>query len=174
VDVAADLAHWAGLALLLGFCGLGLVSLVFGLPGTFLIFGVGLAYGALTGFAGVTWWTLAGLLALAVAAEVVEFVATARGAGGAEKPSLRITIGAIGGAIAGGILCAPLLLGVGALFGAFGGAFGGAALAAASEGHDRGLALAHGFSALRGRVLGFVVKSAVAIVMIVWLTAAAL
>ena len=108
-------------------------------------------------------------------AELVELaIHGARCGGEAEKPSLRITLGAIGGAIAGGILCAPLLLGVGALLGAFAGAFGGATLAAASEGHDRGRALAHGFSALRGRVLGFVVKSAVAIAMIVWLTAAAL
>ena len=87
---------------------------------------------------------------------------------------LGVELGAIAGAIAGTIFGAPLLLGIGALLGAFGGAFAGAALAAASEGHDRGRALAHGFSALRGRVLAFVVKSAVAIVMIVWLTAAAL
>jgi len=169
-----DLAHVTSVLLLLLLCGAALFSLVFGLPGTFLIFGIGLAYGAMTGFAGVTWPTLAGLLALAVAAELIEFMATARGAGGTEKPSFRVTVGAIGGAIAGGILCAPLLFGVGALLGAFAGAFGGAALAAGSEGQDRGRALAHGFSALRGRVLGFVVKSAVAIVMIVWLTAAAI
>jgi hypothetical protein len=174
MDVAADLAHWAGIVLLLLFCGVSLATLIVGLPGTFLIFGVGLAYGALTGFAGVTWWTLAGVLGLAVVAEIIEFAAAARGTGGTEKPTLRIAIGAIVGAIGGGILFAPVLLGLGALFGAFGGAFGGAALAAASEGHDRGRALAHGFSALRGRVLGFVVKSAVAIVMIVWLTAAAI
>jgi hypothetical protein len=167
-------AHIAGVVVLLLFCGLALASLVFGLPGTFLIFGIGLAYGALTGFAGVTWPTLAGLLALAVVAELIELAATARGAGGVEKPTFRITLGAIAGAIAGTIFGAPLLLGIGALLGAFVGAFAGAALAAASEGHDRGRALAHGLSALRGRVLAFVVKSAVAIVMIVWLTAAAL
>jgi hypothetical protein len=169
-----DAAHVAGVIVLLLLCGAALFSLVVGLPGTFLIFALGLGYGAMTGFTGVTWPTLAGLLALAVAAELIEFLATARGAGGSEKPSFRVTLGAIGGAIAGGILCAPLLFGLGALLGAFAGAFAGAALAAGSEGQDRGRALAHGFSALRGRVLGFVVKSAVAIVMIVWLTAAAI
>jgi len=89
-------------------------------------------------------------------------------------PSRRITIGAIAGAVVGGLLGAPFFFGVGALAGAFGGAFAGAALAAMWEGHDRETVVHHGMQALRGRVLGFVVKSAIATAMTAWLIVTAL
>jgi len=171
----ADVIHWLGILTLAVLCVGALMTLILGLPGTFLIVLVGLAYGWATGFSEVTWATIGGLLALALLAEAIELASAARGGGeGAAKPSLRITFAAIAGAIAGGLVGAPIFFGVGALFGAFAGAFAGAALAAVSEGHGRDAAVRHGLQALRGRVLGFVVKSAIATAMTVWLVVTAL
>ena len=171
----AEVAHWLGITLLAVFCVAALLTLILGLPGTFLIVLVGAVYGWATGFAEVTPGTVGGLFALALLAEAIEFASAARGGGDAgPRPSLRITVGAIAGAVAGGLLGAPLLFGIGALFGAFAGAFAGAALAATWEGHDRDTAVHHGMQALRGRVLGFVVKSAIATAMTAWLIVTAL
>lgn len=171
----AEIGHWLGILLLVVLCVGALLTLVFGLPGTFLIVLVGAIYGWATGFAEVTLSTVGGLFALAMLAELIELVSAARAGGeGAPKPSLRITLAAIAGAIAGALVGTPFFLGIGALFGAFGGAFLGAAAAAMSEGHDRDTAVRHGMQALRGRVLGFVVKSAIATAMTVWLVVTAL
>jgi len=171
----AEVAHWLGIALLFLLCLAALGTLIFGLPGTFLIVLVAAGYGWATGFAEVTLGTVGGLLALALVAEVIEFASAARSGGEAgPKPSARITIGAIAGAVVGAVLGAPLFFGVGALLGAFGGAFAGAAVAAMWEGHDRKTVVHHGMQALRGRVLGFVVKSAIATAMTAWLLVTAL
>jgi uncharacterized protein YqgC (DUF456 family) len=171
----AEIAHWLGILLLTVLCVSALLTLVLGLPGTFLIVLIGAAYGWATGFAEVTPGILGWLFGLALLAEAIEFVSAARGGGeAAPKPSLRITVGAVVGAVGGGLLCAPLFFGLGALFGAFGGAFVGAGLAAIWEGHDRRVAVRHGMQALRGRVLGFVVKSAIATAMAAWLIVTAL
>ena len=162
----------AGLALLLAVCLGGLLALVLGLPGTFIILGAAFVYAWLGGFAGVTWATLGWLLLLAVIGEGLEFFAAAAGAA-RERPSLRVTVGAIVGGLIGGLIGTPILFGVGSLLGALAGAFVGAALAVASEGGDARSALSTGFAALRGRFLGFVLKTAVAMVMIVLLFAAA-
>jgi hypothetical protein len=166
----SELAHWLGILLLLLGCLLALLSLVLGLPGAFLLVLVAALYGWATGFVAVTWATLAGLLAAAVVAEIIEFASAAGGGSDpALKPSRRITVLAIIGAIVGAIFGAPLFLGLGALLGAFAGAFGGAALGAISEGQNRDDAVRHGLRALRGRVLGFIVKTAIATAMTIWL-----
>ena len=120
----------AGLLLLFLVCLLGLVSLVFGFPGTFIIFAAGLVYAWATGFAVIEWTVPAGLLAMAIGGEIAELVATssAASAGGTE-PSRRVTLAAIAGALVGGIVGTPFLFGVGSLLGALAGAFLGAALA---------------------------------------------
>jgi uncharacterized protein YqgC (DUF456 family) len=171
----AETAHWLGIILLALLCVGALLTLVFGLPATFLIVLIAGVYGWATGFAEVTWGTIAGLLGLALLAEAIEFASAARGGSDpATRPSLRITASAIAGAVAGGLLGAPLFFGIGALLGAFAGAFAGAALAATWEGHAREVAVRHGIRALRGRMLGFVVKSAIATAMTVWLVVTAL
>lgn len=170
----AEVAHWLGIALLLLGCLVALASLVLGLPGTFLIVGLAALYGWATGFAEISWLAIGGLLAAAMTAEVIEFASAAGGGSDPSmKPSRRITVAAIVGAFAGAILGAPILLGLGALLGAFAGAFGGAAVAAMSEGSDRETALRHGARAMRGRVLGFIVKAAIATAMTAWLVVSA-
>jgi hypothetical protein len=162
-----------GLLVLIVFCLLALLSLVLGLPGTFLIVAAALVYAWATGFAGVAWSTIGWLLLLAVLAEGIEFLAGSAGAA-ATRPSRRVTVAVLAGGFIGGIVGTPLLFGVGSLFGALLGAFAGAMLAVASEGGELHLAFRTGLAAMRGRLLGFVLKASIAVVMVVVLLAAAI
>ena len=166
-----SLLHYGGIAILLLGCVLALISLVIGLPGTFLIVALALAYGLGTGFRDLGWSTIGWLALLAIVGEGVEFAASAIGAAGV-RPSRRASIWAIAGALAGGIFGTPILLGLGSLLGALVGAFAGAALAVGSEGASVREAIAAGLAAMKGRLLGFVVKAAIAVAMIVVVAAA--
>jgi hypothetical protein len=169
----ATLLHVLGLFALAAMCAASLVSLIFGLPGTFLIVGAALVYASATGFAAVRWSTVGWLLLLALAGEGMELFAAAAGAGG-ERPSTRVTIFTLTGGIVGGIAGAPFLLGLGSLLGALAGAFAGASIAVVLQGGTTGSALRTGLAAMRGRLLGFVLKSALAVAMVVIVAAAAL
>lgn len=162
-----------GIALLFLGCALALFMLVLGLPGTVVIVGVALLYAWATEFALLTWGTIAWLAVLMAVAEGLEFVASGAGAAGA-RPSTRVTIGALVGAFAGGLLGAPILFGLGALPGALAGAFVGAALAVQSEGGSLAVSMRTGLAAMRGRLLGFVIKTAIAVVMVVIVAVAVL
>ncbi|MDX2170842.1 MAG: DUF456 family protein [Deltaproteobacteria bacterium] len=167
------LLHVAGLALLLLGCLAAVFAIVLGLPGTLLIVAFALLYAWATGFAVIHASTIGWLALLAVCAEGLELAASGAGAAGA-RPSWRVTFGALGGAFVGALLGAPLLFGIGALFGALAGAFAGAALAVRSEGGSVDASLTTGWAALRGRLLGFIVKLAVAVVMVGIVVVAAL
>ncbi len=104
---------------------------------------------------------------LAVAGEVVEFVAQIWGA---KKygASGRATIFGIIGAIAGAVLGAPLFFGLGAVLGALGGAWLGSFLSErllSDKGVSEAVTAANG--ALLGRFLGMTVKFGLGITMIV-------
>jgi uncharacterized protein YqgC (DUF456 family) len=161
-----------GIVTLLLVCFAALFSLLFGFPGTFVILAAALIYAWATGFAAITWSTLGWLTGLALVGEAVELVAAAGGAG--ERPSRRVAIAAIAGGFIGGIIGLPILFGIGALLGALAGAFVGAALAAASEGDSVDRSFRAGVAALRGRLLGFILKTSLAVVMVVLVLAAAL
>lgn len=165
--------HVLGIAVLFLVCVLALLSLIFGLPGTFLIVATAVVYAWATGFAAVHWSTIGWLTVLAFIGEGIEFAASAVGAAGT-RPSRRVSLSAIGGALVGGIVGTPFLFGIGSLLGALAGAFAGAAVAVASEGGSLGAAFTTGLAALRGRLLGFVLKTAIAVVMCVLLAAAVL
>ncbi|HEX7408270.1 MAG TPA: DUF456 family protein [Candidatus Binatia bacterium] len=167
------LLHVIGLLLLLTAGVASLTSLLLGLPGTLFIVIAALVYGWATGFAAVTWSTVGWLFLLAVVGEGGEFFAGAAGAAG-ERPSRRVMVGALAGGVVGGLAGTPLLFGVGSLLGALVGAFAGAALAVISEGGTMTSALSTGLAAFRGRLLGFVFKAAIAVVMLVVLAAAVL
>ncbi|RMD83448.1 MAG: DUF456 family protein [Candidatus Dadabacteria bacterium] len=173
VEPLADFLHAAGIALLLAACLAGVLSLLFGLPGTAVIALAALVYGWATGFTAVTLGTIGWLVALAVAAEAIEFAAGAF-APGEQRPSRRVATGAIVGSMVGALAGAPLLFGLGALGGALAGAFAGASLAATAEGQSAGQAARAGLAAMRGRLLGFLVKSAIAVVMVLVVVAALL
>jgi hypothetical protein len=165
--------HVLGLALLFTACLAALFSLVLGVPGTFIIIGLALVYGWATGFAAVQWSTIGWLTALALAGEVVESGAAGAAAAGT-RPSRRVTFAALVGAVIGGVVGVPFLLGVGALLGALAGAFVGAALAVRSEGGTMGESVTTGLAAMKGRLVGFVVKAALAAVMVLVLALAVL
>jgi uncharacterized protein len=158
--------HILGFLLLGLVCLTALASLIFGLPGTFLIVLAALVYAWATGFAAVQWTTILWLLLLALVGEGIEFFAGAAGAAG-DRPSRRVTLCVLIGGFSGGLIGAPFLFGVGSLLGALLGAFVSAVLAVASEGGDTGTALATGWAAMRGRLLGFVLKASIAVAMLV-------
>jgi uncharacterized protein YqgC (DUF456 family) len=162
-----------GLILLFVFCLLGLLSLVVGLPGTLIIVTSALVYAWLTSFSVVAWSTIGWLAGMAVFAEGIEFAAASVSAAGT-RPSRRVTVAVIGGGLVGGIIGTPFLFGVGSLFGALLGAFSGAVLAVASEGGTVDHAFRTGLAAMTGRLLGFVIKATIAVLMIVVLAAAVL
>ena len=162
----ATIAHILGLLLLIIACGVALCSLVLGLPGTVAIVGIALFYAWATGFAVIQWSTIGWLAALAVFAEAVEFLAAGSAAAG-PRPSRRVTAGAIVGALIGGIIGTPILFGIGSLLGALAGAFAGAAVVVALEGGTLRDSITTGFAALKGRFIGFVVKVAIAVLMVI-------
>jgi hypothetical protein len=165
----SSVLHVLGLLLLFGACLLALVSLLVGLPGTLMILGAAAVYAWATDFAAVRWSTIGWLTMLAALAEGAEFLASGAGAASVAhgRPSRRVLLTALAGSFIGGVAGAPFLFGVGALLGALAGAFVGAALAVTAEGGTYRRALSTGFAALRGRLLGFVVKAALAAVMVI-------
>src|SRR5215468_2307229 len=171
--MVATLLHILGIVVLFTACVLALFSLVLGVPGTFLIVGVALFYAWATGFVAVQWSTIGWLLGLAVIGEGIELLSSSTAAAGA-RPSRRVTIGALVGALIGGVVGTSILFGIGSLLGALAGAFVGAALAVHAEGGSLRESVVTGFAALKGRLLGFVVKAAIGAAMVVIVVVAAL
>lgn len=113
------------------------------------------------------------LFGLAVAGEIVEFLAQIWGA---KKYgcSNKATVAGMIGAIAGAIVCAPFLFGVGAIFGALAGAWlGSFAAERLLVGRPASQAVTAANGALVGRFLGMVIKFGLGMTMIV-LTATAI
>lgn len=159
--------HVLGLVALMVGCTLGLFSLLLGFPGTFFILLSAFVYAWATAYSTIHWSTLGWLLALALVGEGLELIAAAATAGGGAKPSWRVVLSTLAGSIVGGIVGTPFLFGIGALIGALLGAFVGAASAVASEGAGLNAVISTGFAAMQGRLLGFVLKSSIAAVMVV-------
>lgn len=156
------------LAVLL-FAALMLVPL--GLPGLWVMIGVALLFDALDVGVHFGLAVVVGVTALALAAEVVEFVMggrIARRYGG----SRRAEWGAIGGGLAGAIIGFPVPI-IGPMIGAFVGAFAGALVAELSLQRGARAATRVATGALVGRVLAVVVKIGIGAVMAVWLLWAA-
>jgi uncharacterized protein YqgC (DUF456 family) len=117
------------------------------------------------------WWTIVGLIGLAIVGELVEFVAAAVGAktGGASKRGM---VGAVVGSLIGALVCTFLILipVVGTLVGAAVGAALGAVVGELSGGgkqlRDTALPAA---GALVGRLGGLLAKTTVAGAMLVLL-----
>ncbi len=104
------------------------------------------------------WWFFLLLIALAGAAELIEFGSQVWGArryGGSNRGSW----GALLGAFAGAILGAPLLLGLGAIVGAVAGAFVGSLIFELWVGRSWAEALTASKGAMWGRVFGLAAKA---------------
>jgi uncharacterized protein YqgC (DUF456 family) len=143
----------------------GLIAVVLGLPGTWLILVASVFYGWLTDFAIITSQLLLGLLALAVVAELLDLTAGLWGArryGGTKKAMVGTMIGGILGAVA----LSPMLFGFGSIVGAFFGAFVGAFSMTYLEQRRMDKAMRVGWGALLGRVFAMVFKGAAVVTMI--------
>jgi hypothetical protein len=143
----------------------GLISLVFGLPGTFIILGASVLYGWYDGFQEITVRILVILVVLALAGELIEFLLGILGSKKYES-SNRAIVGSIIFGIIGAIIGAPFFFGIGAVVGAFAGAFAGAIIVELSQGKKMDEALKSGWGAFIGRVAGTISKGAVGIAMI--------
>jgi hypothetical protein len=144
----------------------GLVSLIFGLPGTFIILGASVLYGWYGGFSEITVRVIIILVVLALAGELIEFLLGILGSKKYES-SNRAIVGSIIFGIIGAVMGAPFFFGIGAVIGAFAGAFAGAILMELSQGKKMDEAIKSGWGAFLGRVAGTISKGAVGIAMIV-------
>ena len=153
-----------GLVLFFLVMAVGVLVIVFGLPGCWIILADALVYALLTDLEKITWVVLAALLLMALAGEGVELLVNVYGAKryGASR---RAIIGAIGGAILGAVLMSPLLFLVGAVLGAFVGAFTGAFLVEFLSERNAGRALRSGWGAFLGKMGGMLAKGGAAVAM---------
>ena len=154
----------------------GLFLNVIGLPGLWLMVAAHAAYAWATGWQYAYWHSLVALLALALAAELAEFLAGAAGSKSAGG-TFRSAVGAIGGGVVGGIvgqIFIPIPI-VGAILGACLGSFAGAAMLESTHAkRDVETSAMHwdrarrvGWGAFKGRLVGILLKSAFGIVMLV-------
>jgi uncharacterized protein YqgC (DUF456 family) len=143
----------------------GLIAVVLGLPGTWLILLTSVLYSWVTGFSVITYQMLIGLLVLAVVAEALEMWSGLWGArryGGSKKAMLGTLIGGFIGAI----ILTPMLFGFGSVVGAFLGAFVGGFVVTYLEQRKMSQAMRVGWGGLLGRVFAMVFKGATIVTMI--------
>jgi uncharacterized protein YqgC (DUF456 family) len=145
------------------------------LPGNWLIVGLSALFAWLMppdANHGITWTTVAVLIALAIAGEVIEFIAGAAGAakqGGSKRGVALAMVGAIVGSILGLMAGLPIpVIGsfVMALIGGAAGAFAGAYLGEAWKGRPEEQRVAVGRGAFAGRLWGTAGKLAAGAVML--------
>lgn len=158
-------------ALLAVVCLGALLLVPLGLPGTWLIVLAALAYGPLTGDP-IGWFTIGAVVAIAVVAEVLEFLLGARFAqryGGGRRGAW----GAVLGGLAGALVGVPVPI-VGSMVGGFVGAFAGALAGELSAGRERRHATRAATGALIGRAAAVGVKLGLGTAMAAWVVGAAL
>jgi uncharacterized protein len=168
-----DLPLWLAFCAALILCW---AMTLFGMPGNWLIVALAAAVAWLapeeSRFA-IAWGNLAVLLALAVAGEVVEFVAgsaAATHAGGSRRGALGALAGAFVGAIAGAVVGLPVPVIGSAIAAVLGGAAGatvGAMLGELHLGRSLDASWRVGHAAFWGRLLGTLSKATLGIVMVV-------
>lgn len=143
----------------------GLAISVLGLPGLWLMVAAAALYAVVTGGDVLTGQTVVVVTLLAIASEVVEFIAGAAGsktAGG----SWRSIVGAAVGAIVGGVVGVPVPI-VGPVLGAIlGAAVGAGALELTSDSRDLRKAGHVAVGAAKGRAIGTVSKLSFGAVML--------
>ncbi len=163
--------------LLIFACGIGWLTTLVTLPGNWIIAGLAALFAWLipveTG-GGITWTSVAVLVGLAVAGEVIEFGASAAGAAkqGASKRAVALSmLGAGVGSVAGlvvGTIPIPILGSlIMAVLGGAGGAFAGAYVGETWKGRPAADRMAAGRGAFAGRIWGTVGKLVVGMIMLV-------
>jgi len=156
----------AGLTIFVVILLVGIFSIIFGLPGTFLILGDVVIYSWITGFEKIGLKIIIVLVFISLLAETMDFFLGIAGARryGSSKTGVALSI--IGG-IVGAIMMTPILFGLGAIIGVFLGGFAGAFLGEYLEQRKLKPAIRAGYGSLIGRIIGTLVKGSLAIVMAV-------
>jgi len=156
----------AGLTLFMLVLFLGLFSIIFGLPGTIVILIDVIAYGVITGFAMIGLKVILALLALAAAAEILEFLLGMSTALRFDL-SMRSLGASIIGGIAGAVVMTPIFYGLGAVMGSFIGGLAGVLLVELIRQGRLKPAFRAGFQTISARVAGTLAKGCLALIMIV-------
>lgn len=158
--------HVILIILLFAVMGIGMISIVFGLPGTIIEFGAVLLFVVLTKAHFIGWYSVLAIGLLTIIAELGETlfgIKDARKAGVSRKAMTASIIGAI----AGSVIFAPFLLGIGAIIGAVLGAFTGAFAVSIAENRKAADAVHKGWASAVGRLKGTIFKGIIAITMII-------
>jgi uncharacterized protein YqgC (DUF456 family) len=148
-----------------------LVLVPLGLPGTWLMIAVAIAFPYVVGSEPLGIVSLVVLIGLALVGELIEFTLSARYTrkyGGSRRASWGAVIGGIIGAFVG----VPVPV-VGPVIGAFAGSFAGALLAEVSRGSQAGAATRVAWGALLGRALAVAVKMGIGVAIAAWTLVAA-
>jgi len=149
----------------------GVAIIPFGVPGQFIIVAAAAAFALIAGSQVVSWWTVLGVLGLAILAEIMEATAGYFGASQAEG-SFWSSVGAVIGGVGGAILGSMVLPLIGSLLGAFMGTFLGAFAIEYSQTRAVAQSGQVAKGALIGRIIASVLKVFMATVMIAVITAA--
>jgi hypothetical protein len=136
-----------------------------GLPGTWLLVADALLFRWLMGPDLFDYHTVLVLFVMALLAEAIEFLAAVQGARSG-PPIKGAAAASILGAIAGGLIGAPILFGLGAIPGMALGAWLGVFLVAFAGGIPAGTASVTAFGAMIGRLKGTAFKMIVAVAMV--------
>ena len=148
-----------------------LVLIPLGLPGTWLMIAAAFVYPYVGGGRTFGVWTLGGTALLALSAEVLEFLLSARFTrkyGGSRRAGWGAIIGGIIGALVG--LPVPI---VGPVLGALAGSFVGALALELTRGSGHAAATRVATGALVGRVTAIALKTAVGVAIAAWILLAA-
>lgn len=148
-----------------------LIMIPFGLPGLWVMLGAAVIYTYTGGGGAIGTATLVLIGVVAVVAEVIEYVLSARYVrvyGGSRRGAW----GAIIGGTVGAIMGVPIPI-IGSLIGAFAGSFVGALIAELGAGAGRKDASRAAFGALVGRAVAAAMKVAVGLAIAVWIFFAA-
>lgn len=148
-----------------------LIMIPFGLPGLWVMLVAAVIYAYTAGGAAISTATLVMVGLLAVVAEVIEYVLSARYVriyGGSRRGAW----GAIIGGTIGAIMGVPIPI-IGSLVGAFAGSFAGALVAELGAGAAKRDASRAAFGAMVGRAVAAAMKVAVGLAIAVWIFFAA-
>jgi uncharacterized protein YqgC (DUF456 family) len=147
----------------------GILVVPLGLPGEFAIPAIVLVLRVLPWAPEPSWTLIAGLFAICVVAELLEFAAGLLGADRAGG-SIRAGIGSVVGGVLGAVAGAPFGLLIGSVVGALAGTFLGAYLLEYHVTRDSGRAGRTAKGALVGRLAGTGIKVLAGIVMVLLVT----
>jgi uncharacterized protein YqgC (DUF456 family) len=165
MELALTIAAYAGLFLFFLIMALAILSLVLGLPGTWVIVAEAIIFALVTRFdKGISWPDLIILAALAGLGELFEFLITAYGAKKFGASNKAVIAALLAGLVGAFLLNAAVPI-LGALLGAFLGVFLGASLYTYFQDRDRGRAFRAGLGAFMGRMGAVLVKGTLAVAM---------